>query len=107
MLNELLNNCWFFFCVFLAGAFNSIMDHYDFRRPHDNGFFSLHTLGSKKDIWHFSKYAMILSFVIGASFLRCDINNWYDYAQIIFWSGITWSVSRTLFYQVILKSLIK
>ena len=31
------------------------MDYICFQRPHDSGYFSLHTKGSKRDAWHDAK----------------------------------------------------
>ena len=104
MLNLILENIWFLFCVFLAGFFNAVMDHFDFRRPYNNGFWSLHTLGSRKDVWHLSKVAMVLCFVFAATVLEFDPERaWHDYAQVIFWSGLVWAASHELFYKWILR----
>ena len=43
-----------------------LMEIMDFQRPHDVGYFSLHTKGSKKDFWHDSKNVAILCFGMAA-----------------------------------------
>jgi len=76
---------------------------FDFISPHNEGFWSLKEFADKTDAWHFSKYLMLLSFVIG---YVGNKKKWFEYAQIIFWSGIIWSIVHGFFYSYIAKELL-
>jgi len=40
-------------------ALMATMDYYNFKRPHDNGFWSLKTKAPRWDVWHVSKRIII------------------------------------------------
>jgi hypothetical protein len=59
---------WFFKLanIIIALSLLAFMDFINFQRPKDQGYFSLHTKGSKRDAWHDSKKLAILFFAIAA-----------------------------------------
>ena len=49
------------------------MDHLDFHRPYNNGFFSLHTRGHRIDAWHVSKW--IILGIITVNFVGLNVRD--------------------------------
>ena len=59
--------------IYLFGAIVILlawMDFICFQRPHDSGYFSLHTKGSKRDAWHDAKKLVL--FLIAFIIIRED-----------------------------------
>ena len=78
------------------------MDFIAFQRPTDSGYFSIHTVGSKRDAWHDAKKLAIFSFAIaaiGEGQLLYLINNAYV------WVGISAWVWQTFIYNFLLKTI--
>jgi len=66
------------------------MDFYNFRRPHDNGFWSLKTKHPRFDIWHTSKriiLAIIAYIAIGHEQAIILLSNPYVWLILIAYFG--------------------
>ena len=78
------------------------MDFIAFQRPTDSGYFSIHTVGSKRDAWHDAKKLVIFCFAIaaiGENELLYLTNNAYV------WVGISAWVWQTFIYSFLLKTI--
>ena len=65
-MSQLLHDYWWGFMWFaIGGGFNGLMDYFNFKVPHDTGFWSLNTKGQRLDAWHVSKILMLGCFAIG------------------------------------------
>ena len=58
-----------FFNIFLFGMIvllMATMDYYNFKKPHDSGFWSLKTKYPRNDVWHYSKRVIlfIIAYII-------------------------------------------
>jgi len=71
------------------------MDYYNFKKPHDNGFWSLKTKCPRVDIWHISKrlILLIVAFLaIGLENLIILITNPY------LWMALVAYIGQVIFY---------
>ena len=99
---------WWEFSFFLLGCWClAIMDYFNFQVPYNSHpFWSLHTHGSKFEIWHLSKRFALLFFAISAMGME-----YTRYTLVfIFYSPYAWLAVIAYIGQKlykILKSLIK
>ena len=58
---------WELSCFFMGVWFMAVMDYFNFQVPYNShSFWSLHTHGSKFEIWHVSKRIALLFFAMAA-----------------------------------------
>ena len=96
--------------IYLFGAIVfllAVMDFFAFQMPYDKGFWSLHTKGSKYDIWHSCK--RVILFLVAFSMLGSEyiLEMFYGFIEIsmnpyVLFAVLAYGIQR-FFYNFLFK----
>ena len=84
----------------IAAALDPIMDHINFRFPHDSGFWSIHT-NDQIDAWHIAKkikWTLLIICVVGVKRVL------HKSGKILF---VTFALINYIFHEVLLHKILK
>jgi hypothetical protein len=75
------------------------MDHYNFHMPHDSGWWSLHTEGSRFDVWHTLKI-----FKWAFVFLAIAGKDAFIYSVVLTYAILNYFIHEILFHKILRRN---